>query len=147
MVNMFTVVLGMLCNSNFRFYLRASRCSEDSADSLPPVIFLNGHNIRPTSCTPCGRFRTLATGYPRSWSRVCTGPSVNLPTYPLVSSSVSNNKLILLIYGCMCIGTLEYIPRYMSRTSNNNKVLINNSSRGFAFRVVYYGNMGHKVYR
>jgi len=26
----------------------------------------------------------------------------------------------------MCVETLGYIPRYMSKTSNNNKVLINN---------------------
>jgi len=41
------------------------------------------------------------------------------------------------MYGCMCVGTLGHIPRYMGRTSNNNKVLINNSSCGFVIRVVY----------
>jgi len=37
----------------------------------------------------------------------------------------------------MRVGTLGHIPRYMGRTSNNNKVLINNLSCGFAIRVVY----------
>jgi len=66
-VNMFTVLLGMLCNSNFRFYLRASRCSEGSADSQPPVTFLNGHNIRPTSCLSSGTFQ-VSSG--TSWAVV-----------------------------------------------------------------------------
>ena len=45
----------------------------------------------------------------------------------MISSSVSNNTLILLIYGCMCV-----------RTSNNkNKTLTNNSSYCFAIQVVY----------
>jgi len=56
---------------------------------------------------------------------------------PLVSSSVFNSNLSLLIYEFMCVGTLGYIPRYMGRMSNNNKMLINNSSRCFANQVVY----------
>ena len=56
---------------------------------------------------------------------------------PLVSSSLFNNNLSLLIYGCMCVGTLGHIPRYMGRMSNNNKMLINNSSCCFAIRDVY----------
>jgi len=55
----------------------------------------------------------------------------------LVSSSVSDNNLSLLIYGCMCVGTLGHIPRYMDTMSNNNKMLINNSSCYFIIRVVY----------
>jgi len=31
----------------------------------------------------------------------------------------------------------EHIPKYMSLTSNNNKILINDSSCHFAIRVVY----------
>ena len=42
-VFVFIVVLGMLYNSNFQFYLRASRCSEGCAGTLLPVTFLNGH--------------------------------------------------------------------------------------------------------
>jgi len=55
----------------------------------------------------------------------------------LISSPVSNNNLGLLIYGCMCVGTLGLIPRYMGRTSNDNKMLINNLLCYFAIQVVY----------
>jgi len=37
----------------------------------------------------------------------------------------------------MCVGMLGHIPRYMGRTSNNNKLLINNMLCSFATRVVY----------
>ena len=132
---MFTVVLGMLCNSNFQFYLRASRCSEGSVGSLTPVIFLNGHTIRPTSCLPNGRFRV---SYGRSWIIVPGMYSTHCKHNPLVSLSVFNNNLSLLIYGCTCVGTLGHMPRYMGRMSdNNNKMLINNSSCYFAIRIVY----------
>jgi len=36
-VNIFTMVLGMLCNSNFRFYLRASRWPRGA---LAPYLLL-----------------------------------------------------------------------------------------------------------
>jgi len=113
----------------------ASRCSEGSAGSLPLFIFLNGRNIGPTFCTPCDRFRTPAMKYPSPWSWVCTGPHCKHTS--LVSSTVFNNNLSLLIYGCMCIGMLGHIPRYMGRMSNNNNMLINNLSCYFAIRVVY----------
>jgi len=38
-----------------------------------------------------------------------------------VSLSVSNNKLALLRCGYMCDGTLVYIPRHLSKISDNNK--------------------------
>jgi len=37
----------------------------------------------------------------------------------------------------MCVGTLEHIPRYMGRMSNNNNKIINNLSCSFVIRVVY----------
>jgi len=37
----------------------------------------------------------------------------------------------------MSVGTLGHIPRYMGRMSNNNKMLINNSSWCFTIRIVY----------
>jgi len=40
MCSCFTVVLGMLCNQNFQFDLRASRCFEGSAGSLHPITFM-----------------------------------------------------------------------------------------------------------
>jgi len=47
----------------------------------------------------------------------------------LVSSSVFNNNLDLLIYGCMWDeNMLIHILRYIGRTGNNNKMLNNNSS-------------------
>ena len=109
--------------------------SEGSADSLPLVIFRNGHNIRPTSCLPSDRFWVSTR---TSWAVVPGMYGTHCKHNSLVSSSVSNNNLGLLIYGCMCVGTLGHISRYMGRMSNNNnKVLINNSSCGFVIRVVY----------
>ena len=35
------------------------------------------------------------------------------------------------------VGTLGHIPRYIGRTSNNNKILTNNLLCYFAIRVVY----------
>jgi len=37
----------------------------------------------------------------------------------------------------MCVGILRHIPKYMDRMTNNNKMLINDSSYYFAVRVVY----------
>ena len=57
---------------------------------------------------------------------------------PLVLLSVSNNNLSLLIYRCMSMEhTPIHILKYMSQTSNNNKILINNSSCYFAIPVLY----------
>jgi len=56
---------------------------------------------------------------------------------PLVSSLVSNNNLSLLTYGCMRVGMLGHIPKYIGKTSNNNKILINNSFYCFTIQVVY----------
>jgi len=66
--------------------------SERSADSLPLAIFLNQHNIRPTSCLPSGRFR-VSTG--TSWAVVPGMYGTHCKHNPLVSSSVSNNNLSL----------------------------------------------------
>jgi len=66
-VNVFTVVLDMLCNSNIPDLPVGRQVTEGSAGSLPPVTFLNGHNIRPTSCRPCGRFCIPAMEHPGSW--------------------------------------------------------------------------------
>ena len=107
---------------------------------LPHVIFLNGHSIRPTSCTPCGRFHTPVTEHPGPGSRVVPGMhGTHCKHNPLISSLVSNNNLSLLIYGCMCVGTLGHIHRYMGRMCNNNynKMLINNLLCCFAIWVVY----------
>jgi len=154
-MNMFTVILVMLCNWNFRFYLRASKCSEGSAGSLPPIIFLNRHNIRPSSCTSCSQFRTPIMERPGPWSRACTGPTINITRWFHHQFSITTSAYS---YMDVCVRTLGRIPRYIGRTSNNNKMLINNSLCCFAIRVVYtrstviwgihsdYGNMGHKVY-
>ena len=125
----------MLCNSNFQFYLRASRCFEGSAGSLPPVIFLNGHTIRPTSYLPSSRFRVSTE---TSWAVVPGMYEIHCKHNSFVSSSVFNNNLSILIYECICVGTLEHIPRYMGRMSNNNnKMLINNSSCCFTIWIIY----------
>jgi len=108
--------------------------TEESAGSLSPITFLNGHNIRPTSCRPCGQFRTTATEYPGSWSRACTRSTVNITRwlhhqFPITTST----------YSCMKVCGMEYTPvhtlRYMGRTSNNNKMLINNLLCYFAIQV------------
>ena len=133
---MFIVALGILCNSNFQFYLRTSRCSDRSADTLSPIIFLNGHNIRPTFCLPSDRFR-VSTG--TSWVMVPGMYRTHYKHNLLILSSAFNNKLSLVINGCMWVETLGHIPRYMGRTSsnnNNNKRLINNLLYCFVIRIV-----------
>ena len=62
----------------------------------------------------------------------------------LVSSSVSNNNLNLLMYECMCAGTRGHKPKYMGRMSNNNNnnnnnnnMLNNNLLCYFAIQFVY----------
>jgi len=101
-VIMFTVLFDMPCNSNLWFYLRASWCFKESAGSLPPVTSLNGHNIRPTSCLPSGRFRVST----ETSQVVVPGMyKIHYKHNPLVSSSVFNNNLNLLIYESMWNGT------------------------------------------
>ena len=134
-MDMFTVVLNILCNLDFQDLSEGIQVSEGSAGSLPPVTFMNGHNIRPTSCRPCDWFRTPATETP--WVVVPNMYGTHYKHNSLVSSSVFNNDLSLLIYGYMSVGTLGHMPRYMDRMSNNNKILINNSSCCFVIRVVY----------
>ena len=116
-VNMFTMVLGMLCNSNFRIYLRVSRCSEGSAGSLPPIMFLNGHNVRPTSCTPCDRFRTPTMEHLEPWSPVCTRPTVNITYWFHHQFSITNSTYSYMEV-CGMERTPVHILRYMGRTSN-----------------------------
>jgi len=110
--------------------------TEGSAESLPPVTFLNGHNIRPTCCRPCDWFHIPATEHPGSWSWVCTGPTINIThwlqhQFPITTST----------YSYMDVCRMEHTPvrilRYMGRKSNNNKILINNSLCCFAIRIVY----------
>jgi len=83
---------------------------------------------------PRGRFCPSATE--QSWVVVPGMYGTHYKHNPL-ASSVFNNNLDLLIYGCMCVRTLGYKPRYMGRTSNNNKMLINNSLCCFTIRIVY----------
>jgi len=133
--NIFIVVLGMLYNSNFRFYLRSSRCSEGSADSLPSVTLMNGHNIRPTSCLPSDRFwvssETSCAVVPRMYGTHCKHN-------PLFHHQFS---ITILTHSYMDACGLELTPvhilKYIGRMSNNNKMLINNSLCYFTIRVVY----------
>ena len=84
---------------------------------------------------PSGRSR-VSTGI--AWVVVPGMYGTHCKHNPLVSSSVSNNNLGLLIYGCMCVETLGHIHRYMDRmSSNNNKVLISNSLYCFIIWLVY----------
>jgi len=76
MVNIFTVILDMLYNLNLSDLLEGLQVTEGSDGSLPSFIFLNGHNIKPTSCRPCCWFRTPATKHSGSWSWACTGPTI-----------------------------------------------------------------------
>ena len=103
--------------------------SEESACFLPPVTFLNGHNIRPTFYRPCGWFRTPATEHPGSWPRACTRPTVNIThwsrQFPITASTY------LYIDVCEMEHAPVHILRYMGQTSNNKKMLINNSSYCF----------------
>jgi len=118
----------MLCNLNFRFYLRAFRCSEESAGSLPPVIFLNGHNIRSTSCLPSGRFRVSIK---TSWVVVPSMYETHYKHNPLVSLSVSNNNLSLLIHRCM----YYQFPITTSVSNNNIRIFYLSQSIPVAFEI------------
>ena len=133
---MFTMVLGMLCNSNFWFYLRTFRYSEGSAGSLPPVTFLNGHHIRLTFCRPCSWFCIPATEHLGSWSRVCTKSIINITHWFHHQFSITTSTYSYMeACGMECM--LVHIFRYMSQMSNNNKMLTNNSLCYFAIQVVY----------
>ena len=106
--------------------------TEGSAGSQLPVTFLNGHNIKPTSCRPCGRFRTPAMEHPRSWSRAYTGPTINITRWFHHQFSIT-----ISTYSYMDVCGMERTPvhilRYMGQTNNNNKMLINNSLCYFQF--------------
>ena len=135
MLNMFIVVLGILCNSNFLFYLSTCRCFEGSAGSLPPVIFLSGYNIKPTSCMPCGSFCTLAMEHLKPWSRLCTGPTINITRW-FHHQFLTRTSTYSYMEVCGMEHTPVHILRYMGQMSNNSKMLINNLSCCLAIRVV-----------
>jgi len=97
---MFTVVLGMLCNSNFD-----STCGPPGVTRVvlapPDFSFLNGHTIRPYS------FLSFAVGFVHQQQNIPgRGPGYARDHYKhnsLVSSSVSNNQSRLThiwIYKC-----------------------------------------------
>ena len=109
---------------------------EGSASSLSPITFLNRHNIRSTSCRPYGRFRPPATEHPGLWSRACTGLTVNITCWFHHQFSITTSTYSYMdVDGIECM--LVHILRHMGRTSNNNKILINNSLCYFAIRIVY----------
>jgi len=97
---MFTVVLGMLCNSNF-----GSTCGPSGVPwgVLAPRFLLSelAYNRTLLLLEPRGRFCAPVTEHPGSWSRVCTGPTDNITHWSYHHFSIIN--LDLLIYGCMCI--------------------------------------------
>ena len=86
-------------------------------------------------CSRWGSFYTLAIVIYSSWvlrDMDLAKCQVNLVVVPdkheihckhnsWVSSSVSNNNLTLLRCEFMCTGMLVHIPRYLSKTSDNNK--------------------------
>ena len=83
---------------------------------------------------PSGKFRVSTE---ISWAVIPGIYGIHCKHNTLVSSSIFNNNLGLLIYECMCVGTLGHIPRYMSKMSNNNnKVLIDDLLCYFSIQVV-----------
>ena len=87
---------------------------------------------------PSGKFRTPAMEHPRPWSRVCTRPIVNIICWFPHQFKPTSTYLYIDVCGLERIP--EHMPRYMGRTSNNNKILINNLSCCFVSRVVYTQN-------
>ena len=118
-VFVFIVLLGTLYNSNFRFYLRASRCTEGSTGSLPLVIFLNEHINKTHPLYILRPVPYISNGTP--WTVVPSMHGTHCKLCSLIYQLVSNNNLALLRYAYMCAETLVHIPRHLSKTSNNNK--------------------------
>ena len=102
---MFIVILGILYNPNFQFYLRASRCSEGCVGTLLPVTFLNGH-INKTHLM-YALWPVPYTSNGTSWTMVSSMHGTHFKYYLLIPPLVFNNNLSLLIYGCMCVGSYD----------------------------------------
>jgi len=126
-MNMFTMVLGMLCNSNFWIYLWASRYPKGAL--IPYLVLYSCMSIikDPPSCLPSSRFR-VSTGTP--WAVVpgmyrthCKHNSLFHHQFSITTSTYSYMDV------CGMEHTPVYILKYMGQMSNNNnnKVLINNS--------------------
>ena len=103
-----------------RFYLRAIRCSVGCIGT--PTIYTSylGIQIRPTIMPSACSDSVIE--HPGLLSWVCMRPIINI----VQPHQFSITNLILLISGCMNVGTLRHISKHMSRRSNNNNIINNN---------------------
>jgi len=96
---------------------------------------------------PRGRFCTSAME--QSWVVVPGMYRTHCKHYSLIPPLVSNNNLALLRCEYMCVGTLVYIPRHLSKISNNNKrcqLIIHCLFSNWGHMDLDYGNVRYMVY-
>jgi len=101
----------MLCNYNLKILPVGPRCSERRSSYTPAIVIYSSWVLRGTNLAKCQV----------NWVVVSDMHGTHCKHNSWVSLSVSKNNLALLRCGYMCDGTLVYIPRHLSKTSDNNK--------------------------
>jgi len=80
-----------------------------------------------------------------SWTVVPSMHGTRCKHCSLIPSLVSNNNLILLRCGYMCVGTLIHISRNLGKTSNNNNKRCQLSTR-YIFCHVCFHQVLHQIF-